>query len=369
MHHKMELTKLKQWKFEKFQFFRLFRIIFYICCLIISASGNRTNLLYAGETGHHAAKAGQKTEAVEKAANIHPVQINKDKKNENGYCFYGDYGIKGFKEGELYNPSDISIGPKGFIYVVDTFNHQIKKYRIKLELDSVIGSQGKNPGKFYKPSSIALDSDGNIYVADMLNNRIQVFDSNQKLVRVWGVYGRGKGQLANPLAVAVDSNNHVYVADMNHRITIFDKKGEFISIWGKGGTRKGEFSFPSALCIDEETGILYVGDHNNNRIQMLNQGVTIKIFKEIKGLPGKTFSPSGVTINGQNLFISDSANHRLIVLNKMTGRLINWYGKEGRGPGEFSEPRGIAFIKDNFLLVVDRYNSRIQIFKKPCMEE
>ena len=44
------------------------------------------------------------------------------------------------------------------------------------------------------------------------------------------------------------------------------------------------------------------------------------------------------------------------------GKFISAWGKEGKGPGEFDVPHGIALDSQGRVFVADRSNSRIQIF-------
>ncbi|MEA3397121.1 MAG: NHL repeat-containing protein, partial [Chloroflexota bacterium] len=202
-------------------------------------------------------------------ASVEKKVDTKENEKETGLFYepYISWGKKGFKKEEMYNPGDVAIDKKGFVYVADTFNHQIKKFKLDYNLKKVFGRHGEQSGQFIKPSSIAVGPDNLIFVADMMNNRIQVFDSNGKFIRTWGSYGKEYGQLANPLAIDVDNNGIVYVADMNNRITSFTSDGKVIDVFGKGGVNIGEFSYPAALVYDNETGFLYVADKNNNRIQ------------------------------------------------------------------------------------------------------
>ena len=264
----------------------------------------------------------------------------------------------------MYNPGDVAIDKYGFVYVADTFNHQIKKFKLHYSLDKVFGRHGRQPGQFIKPCSIAVGPDNLIYVADMMNNRIQVFDINGNFVRTWGSYGKEYGLLANPLAIEVDKNGIVYVADMNNRITLFNSNGEFIDVFGRGGSKKGEFRSPSALAYDNETDFLYIADQNNNRIQALYKRKIKKIFKTTKDLPGGLSSPSGIDIRGKNLYIADSGNSRLVILDKLTGNLRGLYGKKGSNPGEFSGIRGISAMDNSLVFIIDRYNNRLQVLKR-----
>ncbi|PYQ78224.1 MAG: hypothetical protein DMG01_12045 [Acidobacteria bacterium] len=80
----------------------------------------------------------------------------------------------------------------------------------------------------------------------------------------------------------------------------FDKTGKFIKEWGKLGTAPGEFDQPHALAMDSR-GRLFVGDRNNNRVQIFDQdGKFIAEWKQFS-------RPSGVFIDKQdNIYVADS---------------------------------------------------------------
>jgi DNA-binding beta-propeller fold protein YncE len=77
-------------------------------------------------------------------------------------------------------------------------------------------------------------------------------------------------------------------------------------------------------------------------------------------------APSDVLIapNG-DIFVADGhgekTNARMVKFDK-TGKFIKAWGKEGKAPGEFDEPHGLAMDSQGRLFVADRGNSRIQIF-------
>src|SRR6202011_1678800 len=70
-------------------------------------------------------------------------------------------------------------------------------------------------------------------------------------------------------------NGDVFVADghggnTNARIMKFTRDGKFIKTWGHKGSAPGEIDIPHALAMDSR-GRLFVGDRNNNRIQIFDQ--------------------------------------------------------------------------------------------------
>ena len=93
-----------------------------------------------------------------------------------------------------------------------------------------------------------------------------------------GVAGSGPDEFNAPSAVLVAPNGDIFVGDghggnTNARIVKFSKDGKFIKTWGKKGTAPGEIDIPRALAMDYH-GRLFVGDRNNNRIQIFDQDRT-----------------------------------------------------------------------------------------------
>jgi len=85
------------------------------------------------------------------------------------------------------------------------------------------GSKGIGDGEFNGPAGLSIDKNDNIYVTDKNNNRIQVFSANGTFLTKFGSEGDGSGQFILPEGVGVDVNTGlVYVADTgNHRIQVF----------------------------------------------------------------------------------------------------------------------------------------------------
>ena len=75
------------------------------------------------------------------------------------------------------------------------------------------------------------------------------------------------------------------------------------------------------------------------------------------------YRPSDIAADLQRslLYIADSGNNRIVVFD-LDGKFVRIIGKEGQGPGEFSNPTGVCVFGDSQLAVADYRNSRIQIF-------
>jgi len=88
------------------------------------------------------------------------------------------------------------------------------------------------------PFGVAIDSSGSVYVADTWNHRIQKFKGQWGIRRKMGKFWSGDGQFDWPYGIAIDwCNGNVYIADTyNDRIQKFTSDGTFIAKWERSGS-------------------------------------------------------------------------------------------------------------------------------------
>ena len=167
-------------------------------------------------------------------------------------------------------------------------------------------------GMFVSPHKLSVDKEGNVWLAD--NGGHQVFKLNQdgKILLTLGkkgIAGAGLDEFDAPTDVAIAPNGDIFVGDGhtgggtatgNARIMKFDKSGKFIKTWGKKGMGPGEFDVIHTLAFDSR-GRLFVGDRQNNRIQIfdLNGKFLAQWFQFDR--------PSGMYIDKNDLiYVADS---------------------------------------------------------------
>src|SRR6202163_4891913 len=168
-------------------------------------------------------------------------------------------------------------------------------------------------GMLVVPHGILVDRDGNVWVTDSQGkdgkgHQVFKFSAEGKVLMTLGkagVAGDGPDTFNRPSAVAIASNGDIFVADghggdSNARIVKFSKDGKFIKTWGAKGTGPGEFDIPHCLAFDSK-GRLFVGDRNNNRIQIFDQdGNYIAEWKQFS-------RPSGIFIDKHDtIYVADS---------------------------------------------------------------
>jgi uncharacterized protein (TIGR03663 family) len=77
---------------------------------------------------------------------------------------------------------------------------------------------------------------------------------------------------------------------------------------------------------------------------------------------GQFAEPRGLAVDTQGqMYVSDLAGHRVQVLSRQ-GQLLRTIGQRGAGDGDFNEPRGLAIDREGNLYVADTWNARIAKF-------
>jgi len=181
---------------------------------------------------------------------------------------WGKFGFawRGADLGKFDVPWGLATDQEGNLYVSDTSNSRIQKFKSDGTPLLKWGRDGSFDGAFFFPRGVAVDFVGNIYVADESNNRVQKFDARGSFLTKWGREGAGPGQFKSPWGLACDALGNVYVVDTgNHRIQKFDGNGTFLCSWGNRGRTEGQLNFPYGIAVDKE-GCVYVVDSGNNRI-------------------------------------------------------------------------------------------------------
>ena len=178
-------------------------------------------------------------------------------------------GTRGSGTLQFLQPLGLAVHPHTHkVYVTEYNNHRVQVLNSDLTYCSSFGSKGYKDGVLYCPRDISTDSHGNVYVADSGNHRIQVFTAEGVYLRQFGKKGGGEEKLCEPAGVFVDSHNLVYISEIgNNRVSIFSADRHFIKSFGSKGNGPAQFDHPRGLAFDKN-GALYVCDRDNNRLQI-----------------------------------------------------------------------------------------------------
>ena len=151
----------------------------------------------------------------------------------------------------------------------------------------------------------------------------------------------------------------------------FDPTGKLVAAFGSGLVND-----PHGFYVDRDNNIWLTDfrgkDGKGHTVLKLSPDGKVLMTLGKPGVAGDgpdTFnSPTDVLIapNG-DIFVADGhgaqTNARIVKLSK-EGKFIKAWGKEGKAPGEFDVPHGLAMDSQGRLFVADRANNRIQIFEQ-----
>jgi sugar lactone lactonase YvrE len=169
-----------------------------------------------------------------------------------------------------------------------TKGHQVFKFSPDGKLLMTLGKPGGGnaPDYFFQPNDVITSPDGNfIFVSEGhastpgTTARVLKFDKTGKLIKTWGKWGSGNGEFDQPHALAFDSRGQLYVGDRNNnRVQVFDQDGNFKEALY-------QWSRPSGIYIDKNDN-LYVADSESKSVSRNHQdwlrGIRIGSLKDKK---------------------------------------------------------------------------------------
>jgi len=257
--------------------------------------------------------------------------------------------------------------------------------RTRSTLLETIGSglPGDNDGifsqaRFYRPQGLVLSQDNELYVADTENHQIRVVDFQARAVHTVAGTGKqgawsGEGgeamriDLNSPwdlalkpgiLIVAMAGPHQIWVVDLLHdRAYPYAGTGE--EARKDGPVNTATFAQPSGLALDGNT--LYVADAEANIVRALdlppgNMVTTIAggdLFKfgdeDGHGDAVRLQHPLGIAVYAGRLFIADTYNHKIKMLDPESRQVTTFAGTGVAGhvdgpakTAQFFEPGGLS---------------------------
>lgn len=214
-------------------------------------------------------------------------------------------------------------------------------------------------GLFDSTHGLRRDAGGNIWTTDNKNHTVVKLSPAGAVLLTLGrrdVKGESDRLFDRPADVAFAANGDVFIADGygNSRVVKLDRNGRFLLAWGKKGKGIGEFDLPHAIRIDSK-GLVYVGDRENNRVQVFTQEG--RFVRQFGG-----FAPFGLHITPDDkLFVADGRANKVMVMT-LTGKMLQEWGVLGSEPGNFNMPHGITVAADGAVYVTEIRGKRVQKF-------
>ena len=297
----------------------------------------------------------------------------------------------------LYFPGKVLADAKSDrLFIADSTNHRIVITDLKGNKVAVagIGTPGRKDGpfaaaQFDDPQGMALNGDV-LYVADRKNHLVRELDLKSKTVKTIAGTGeqdreRGEGGpalergLNSPWDLHLDGDR-LFIAMAGHHqvwtLNLKEKRLDPFAGTGEEKLRDGPhhiacFAQPSGLTSDGK--FLYVADPEVSavrKVPMNGEGrVTTLVgtglfdFGDEDGIgrEAKLQHAIGVQYHDGMVYVADTYNSKLRVINLATGSVTTFFGaKKGEKDAPFNEPAGLG-LADGKLYVADTNAHRIRI--------
>ena len=268
-------------------------------------------------------------------------------------CHDRAHGARQDGDGQFLDPFGMAAGSDGNFLVADSGNKRVQVFDDDGRFQSKFGSADRRDGAYLgQPMGIAVhEATGNVLVSDAGEDAVSVFDGDGSFVLAFSPPDRNGGfRDPSGMAVADGSRQTLFVADTgNDRIVMFEltKRSScpdgttrvadgvcFAGEFGSRGSGEGEFDAPTGLAADRASGLLYVSDTDNDRIQVFKTG-------------------GGDSCEDGTKRVADGVC------------FVDEFGSRGERNGQFNAPMGVALdASRDLLFVADSNNDRIQVFKQ-----
>jgi sugar lactone lactonase YvrE len=230
-------------------------------------------------------------------------------------------------------------GPDGSIYVIERCFANSCAGRTEppiLKYDrsgKLLASWGE--GMFVFPHGATIDKDGNLWVTDAqvqpaaggkpgMGNQVIKFSPDGKVLMTLGIAGMagaGPDMFNRPTDVVIAPNGDIFVTDGHRpspasRVVKFSSSGKFIQEWGGKGTGPTQMSEPHTIAMDSQ-GRLFVGDRENNRIQIYDQdGKLLDTWRQFGRPSGIYITPDDTIYVADSESGPDTGAHELMGIKK-----------------------------------------------------
>jgi len=264
---------------------------------------------------------------------------------------------------QMNTPHEVRFDSKGNIYVAERDNHVVRHVDMKTRIISTAagtnvagfsGDEGPaSKAQLNQPHSIALDRQDNVFICDIVNNRIRRIDPKSATISTYAGTGARtpapeEGALADTslpgprsIDVAPDGKLYLVLREGNKLFVIDPSAGRLKHLAGTGelgysgdggqalaakfGAPGNALNGPKGIAYSPD-GSLYVADTENHVVRKIN--LQTGIVSTVVGtgergdgpdgdpLKCKLARPHGLFLAGRTLYIGDSENHRIRVLQQ-----------------------------------------------------
>lgn len=245
---------------------------------------------------------------------------------------------------QLSNPHDLKLSPDGrYLFVADVGNDRVAILDPdSLELVATFGSDHQSG-----THDVDFDRQGRAYVADTHNNRVTVYEIDGTRARLVDEFSE---RIRGPEGVLLYPDGRVYVAGAWSGNVVAYQDGKVVA-------ELTGLASPHDLELAGD-GNIWLADAGNSRMLLLSPDLEIKLElgRSQYGFNGVRYLD--LTDDGM-IIAADKYNHSVKFIDA-DGRLLRVLGdgKAGRGVGRFTTPEGVE-VRGEELWLSDSGNDRI----------
>ena len=297
--------------------------------------------------------------------NIHPNARWK----QNGITIAGGNG-QGNGINQLSNPLGLYVDDDQNVYVADTSNHRIVKWKSGATSGQVVAGgnqQGSGAHQLSDPFDVIIDKErDSLIICDT---------SNARVIR-WPCQNGTSGEIIisniDCVGLTMDENGSLYIVDNGkeevRRYGRGESEGTVVAGGNKNGNRLDQLSNPDYVFVDRDHSV-YVSDWGNDRVMKWMKGAKQGIV--VAGGQGdgngltQLCGPLGIIVDQLGtVYVADCGNDRIMRWSKGATQGSVIVGGNGRGSqsNQLNWPMGLSFDRHGNLYVVDWGNHRVQNF-------
>ncbi len=185
----------------------------------------------------------------------------------------------------------------------------------------------------------------------------------QRLQAVESLTVDGRKMNIDPTGVAIDGRGNTYIADIkSDTVFKFSSSLKVVKSVGGRGVEQGQFFRPHGVALSKDGTQLFVCDSKNHRVQVLNTDLRVLgCFGRHGSGEGELNLPEGVSCDTVcRVYIADNWNSRVQVFSQ-DGCFLRTISRRGPGPGELDYPSGVH-VDHDWVYVTEDGNRRVSVF-------
>ena len=321
-------------------------------------------------------------------------------------------GEAGLSDTQVANPYGVVVGPDGALYFCDLDNQRIRRLDLTTGRTTTVAGNGNRgyggdggaatDATLNMPHEIQFDRAGHLYIVERDSHVVRRVDATTG--RISTVAGTGEAgfsgdggpataaELRQPHNIAFDLQDRLLICDIgNHRIRRVDPTTGIIETWAGTGEREPTpdgaplagtpLNGPRAMALDP-TGNLYLALREGNTIYRID--LSSGTIHHVAGTGERGYNgdggpaaratlsgPKGLAYHDRRLYIADTENHVIRMVDVESGVISTILGDGERGDGpeadpltcRLARPHGVFLSAGAGLYVGDSEAHRIRLLR------